>query len=214
MALAAEWRSVPDAAARGIHPSSGISTRVSTSGWGDAGGGAPRLSSMDLETFIDIVLGIAIICWIGYRQTTWRPVSTGSMYRMSLILAVVGVVLGASSLAAMNGLDLAVLVAELVISLAIGAWIGALARFRRLDPPVSVGRRGTVADHESRTGWWGLLLWLSLIAVRVGMDVAATAIGARVATTAGVILLLLAANRAARTAMIAHRVERLRLVAA
>jgi hypothetical protein len=165
---------------------------------------------MGLQTLVDIALGIVIIGWIGYRQSTWRPVSIGSMYRMCMILGVVGVVLSAGSLQELTGLDVAVLVIELIISGAIGAWIGSLARFRPLDPPVPVGRRGAVADHETRTGWWGLLLWLALIAVRVELDVAATAIGAQAATTAGAILLLLAANRAVRTAVIARRVERSR----
>ena len=163
---------------------------------------------MNLQLVGSVVVGAALIGWIGYRQTTWRPVSIGGMYRTGLILAVVGVAAMMQTATALRGPDVAVLVVELVISLGIGAWMGTIARFRPLDPPRHVGRSGQVATQESRTGWWGLALWLVMIAVRIGMDAAAAAMGVHAASSMGVIVLLIAANRVARTAVIAARVPR------
>ena len=169
---------------------------------------------MNLQLIGDIALAAILLGWIGYRQTTWRPVSTAGMLRMAVILGVVGVGLLAPTTAGIGGLDIAVMLVELVISLGIGAWMGALARFRPLDPPVPVGRSGRLATVESRTGWWGLVLWLVMIAVRIGMDAGAAALGAHIASSTGVILLMLAANRLARGAAIAARVQRLTAVEA
>jgi len=73
-------------------------------------------------------------------------------------------------------------------------------------------RAGTVR-YETRTGWAGVALWLALIAVRIGMDVAATRLGAGAVTGTAMILLVLAANRAARTAVLVLRLERLGVAA-
>ncbi len=67
--------------------------------------------------------------------------------------------------------------------------------------------------YETRTGWAGVALWLALIAVRIGMDVAATRLGAGAVTGTAMILLVLAANRAARTAVLVLRLERLGVAA-
>lgn len=163
---------------------------------------------MNLQTIGNAILIVLVIGWIGYRQTTWRPVAIGRMYRLALILAIVGAGLLVQQSGGLTGLDVAVLLVEVVISLGVGAWMGAIARFRPLDPPVPVGSSDQVARFASRTGWWGLALWLVVIAVRVGIDVLATGLGAHAATSTGVILLLIAANRAARTAVFAVRLER------
>jgi hypothetical protein len=162
---------------------------------------------MNLQTIGNAILIILVIGWIGYRQTTWRPVAIGRMYRMGLILAVVGVALAVQAAGALTGLDIAVLLVEVVISLGIGAWMGMLARFRPLDAS-SAGSGGSSPRFESRTGWWGLALWLLVLAVRIVIDVVAVGMGARAATSAGVILLLVAANRIARTFVFSARLQR------
>ncbi|MEV7766902.1 hypothetical protein [Microbacterium sp. NPDC086615] len=163
---------------------------------------------MNLETLADIVLIVLLVGWLGYRQTTWRPVSPAKLWRTPLILAVLGVVNLARGDLAIGGLDVAVLVIELVLALGVGAWMGALAHFRPLEQRVT-GRRGEGAVVESRTGWWGLTLWAALLLVRVGIDVAATAMGAHGVTGAGVILLVFAANRAARNLVLGARLGHL-----
>ncbi len=163
---------------------------------------------MNTQLLENAVLIVLIIGWIGYRQTTWRPVLVGRMFRTALILGIVGVVLLVQTARTLTGLDVAVLIVEVVISLGVGAWMGAIARFRPLDPPTPVGSSGQLARFESRTGWWGMALWLFVLAVRVVIDIVATGMGAHAVTTSGVIVLLIAANRVARTAVIGARLER------
>jgi hypothetical protein len=59
-----------------------------------------------------------------------------------------------------------------------------------------------------------MILWFVLIAVRVGMDVLASNMGDKLATSTGIILILLAANRIARVGVLAYRLERRPQVAA
>lgn len=168
---------------------------------------------MTLQTLGNALLIIIAIGWIGVRQMAWRPVSIGRMWRMPAILGIVGLVLIVQTTkpAALTALDIGVLVVELVISLGIGAWMGGIAHFRPLPEPIEVGRgrdRSELATYESRTGAWGLALWVLVIVVRVGIDVLAGMAGSHLAASTGVILLMLAANRAARTAVFASRLGR------
>jgi hypothetical protein len=160
---------------------------------------------MDIQIIGNVLLALVILAVVAYRQTTWRPAVPGALMRAPLIIGVVGVFLLVQQRTVLTGLDAAVLVVELVISLGIGAWMGAIAHFRRIPAAA-----GAPVSYETRTGWWGLVLWIAVIAVRVGFDVVATGLGAHAATTTGVIVLLLAANRFARAGMIGLRVDRLR----
>ncbi|MFJ3958498.1 hypothetical protein [Arthrobacter sp. NPDC090010] len=167
---------------------------------------------MSLQMLGNALLALALIGWIGYRQTTWRPIAIATMWRTPLVMGVIGVVLmvRTASPAMLSPLDLGVLVVELIISLGIGAWMGRLAHFRPLATPRPVGRDGnTFATFESRTGAWGLALWFLVLAVRIGIDALASLAGSHVATSTGVILLMLAANRAARTFIFAQRIAAL-----
>lgn len=58
-----------------------------------------------------------------------------------------------------------------------------------------------------------MALWFALIAVRVGVDIAAARLGAHAATGTAMILVVLAANRAARAAVLVVRLERLGVAA-
>ncbi|GAA1440249.1 hypothetical protein [Leifsonia poae] len=169
---------------------------------------------MTLQTIGNALLILVLISWIGFRQMTWRPVAVSRMWRVPAIMGLVGVVMLVQTVkpAALTALDLGVLVVELVISLGIGAWMGSIAHFRRLPEPVQLGRDGRdrrdLALYESRTGAWGLVLWIVVVAVRVGIDVLAGMAGSHLAASTGVILLMLAANRAARTVVFAARLDR------
>ncbi|PSS43957.1 hypothetical protein C6401_09415 [Arthrobacter woluwensis] len=167
---------------------------------------------MSLQMLGNALLALALIGWIGYRQMTWRPVALATMWRTPLIMGAIGVLVLARSASpgSLSALDLGVLVCELIISLGIGAWMGRLAHFRPLASPRPVSRDGnTIATFESRTGAAGLVLWFVVLAVRVAIDALASMAGSHVATSAGVILLMLAANRAARTFIFAQRIAAL-----
>jgi hypothetical protein len=172
---------------------------------------------MTLQTIGNVLLIIVLIGWIGFRQLTWRPVSIARMWRVPAIMAIVGValLLQTTDAARLTALDLTVLVVEIAISLGIGAWMGAIAVFR----PLSTVREADLASTArsalaSRTGWWGLALWVLVIVIRVGIDLFAAQAGSHLAASTGIIVLLVVANRAARTAVFAYRLERMPAVTA
>ena len=80
---------------------------------------------------------------------------------------------------------------------------GAVTRFRTVTTPDGRGR-----TLQSRTGWAGAVLWVVLIAARVGLDVLGGHLGAHLLTATGTILLVLALNRAARALVIDQRIPR------
>lgn len=183
---------------------------------------------MTVENLITIVVAVLVIGWVIYRQLTWQLVTPARMWRMPLILAVIGVIELAQikGVTAVSGTDFAILGGELAIALVVGAAMGALAQFRtrpQRESDVASGRPSgesstwdpTRTVIESRTGGWGAALWIVMIAVRVGIEFGARSIdsSALIAST-GVILLVIAVNRVARVAIILYRLDRKNLVAA
>ena len=172
---------------------------------------------MTVQTLGNAVLILLLIGWVGYKQLVWRPVVVARMWRGPAILAIVGAVLLVQQVkpTELTALDLAIVVGEILLSLGVGAWMGAIARFRPLPQPMATGKDGRdIAEYESRTGVLGLALWVGVIAVRVGVDVVAAQAGSHLAAATGIILLVFAANRAARTAVFAARLDRHRALAA
>jgi hypothetical protein len=128
------------------------------------------------------------------------------MWRMPILLGIAGVAVLAQTVDAITSLDVIALTVEAAIALGVGAAMGRIARIRPVARPSA---RTQGASLESRTGWWGMALWLVVIASRVGIDLAAAANGAFVASSAGAILLLLAANRAMRVVVLESRTRRI-----
>ena len=159
---------------------------------------------MSLQLLGNALLIVVLIGWVGYKQLVWRPVVVARMWRGPAIFAVVGAVMLVQQVkpSQLTALDLAVVVGE-------------IARFRPLAQPLLTGKDGRdVAEYESRTGVLGLVLWIAVIAVRVGVDVVAAQAGSHLVSATGMILLVFAANRAARTAVFAARLDRHRALAA
>ncbi|SDY55291.1 hypothetical protein [Herbiconiux ginsengi] len=183
---------------------------------------------MSYDVVIRTVLILLVVGWICYRQTQWRAVVIPRMWRSALLFTVIGLVQigGTTSLGTVSAFDVGVMAIEIVISLGVGAVMGWIAHFRPVTEQAlaaweaKAGSRGRPSAGEvapiveSRTGWWGIGLWLVFIAVRLGMDVWAGAAGSQLAVTVGAILIVVAANRAARTLVFMARIERMRIVAA
>lgn len=161
---------------------------------------------MTFSTILNVLLLLTLVVWLGYRQSTWRPVRSGRMWRMPILLGIAGVAVLAQTVDRITALDVIALTVEAAISLGVGAAMGRIARIRRIAQP-SARTKG--ASLESRTGWWGMALWLIVIASRIGIDLAAAANGAFVASSTGAILILLAANRAMRVLVLESRTRRL-----
>lgn len=169
---------------------------------------------MSPQLILDVILVLGLLVLLGYRQSTWRPVDRSRMWRLPTILAMVGVVMTLTSSAQASITDVVVIVIDLVVSVGVGIWMGAIAHFRRLPEPTLSRGSGTPVLYETRTSAWGLLLWVIVIAVRVGIEIAAASAGVVVASSTGIILVLLAANRLARISVLLPRVDRHALAAA
>ncbi|MFC4242456.1 hypothetical protein ACFOYW_03645 [Gryllotalpicola reticulitermitis] len=172
------------------------------------------------QYLFDAVIGIALIAWICYRQMTWRVVDPARMWRGPIIFAIIGagILFTGSKNMTFTPLDIALLAIELVIALGAGAGMGAIAHFRRLSTqraaafeanrrPSRNGSPLAPVEYESRTSWVGVALWIIMIAVRVGLEIFGSHLGDAVGASTGVILLVLAANRVARTGVLAWRLE-------
>ncbi|GAB3799949.1 hypothetical protein GCM10028798_13740 [Humibacter antri] len=176
--------------------------------------------TLSIQLLTNALIIVALVVWVGYRQLTWRAVDAGRMWRLPAILAIAGLAtLGSmTNLKSLTGTDIAVLCGELVISLGLGAAMGAIARFRPLTADgVRLYREAHANDRrpsmslvtlETRTGWFGIALWIALIAVRIGIDALAGMAGSHLAASTGVILLMVAANRLARVGVILYRAGR------
>jgi hypothetical protein len=182
---------------------------------------------MPYQTVLYSVLALAILAWVIYRQMTWQLVSPSRLYRMPIIFGLIGVVelTQVHGVTTVSATDFLILGGELVLSLGVGAAMGSMARFRsrpQRESDVANRRSGgtgswdaSVTVIESRTGAWGAALWVLIIAVRVGVEFAATGIDhSALISATGVILILLAANRLARGFVLLRRMESKALVAA
>ncbi|HEX3678543.1 MAG TPA: hypothetical protein VHU90_02380 [Galbitalea sp.] len=181
---------------------------------------------MNISTVTDIIIALAVICWIVYRQFTWQLVTPSRLWRMPAIIAIIGVIMLAQtkSLTDVKPVDLLILAGELVLALGLGAIMGTLARFRtrgqrasdiRQRSGVPVDFDPSVTVTESRTGALGAALWVVLIAVRVGIELlTAHYFPSALLASTGTILLVVAANRAARALVVTLRMERRGLVTA
>ena len=143
---------------------------------------------MSVTLLTNAVFGLAVIAFLVSRQLRWSAFEPAKALKLPLILAVVGFWLLRSEVSTISTVDITFLLIELAISLAVGAGMGRLTSFRT-DP---------ARPHElqARTGGAGVALWVVLIALRVGLDLLGSALGAQVVTATGVILILLAATRA------------------
>jgi hypothetical protein len=148
----------------------------------------------------DLLLGLAVIVYLCSRQLRWRPVDGARMWRMPFILGAAGVFSIARQNATFHPVDVVILGLSAVFALISGALMGRIARFRPspADPRVV----------ESRTGALGVVIWIGLVVVRVGLDVAGHRLGSDVAVSTGSILLVLAVNRAASAVLVSARQPR------
>ncbi|MGV9677677.1 hypothetical protein ACWDSJ_20575 [Nocardia sp. NPDC003482] len=158
-----------------------------------------------MSMIIEGVAIVAVLVWIAVRQTRWRELAAGRMWRTPLVIGGVGLVELNGEIAheTIDAVTVALLAVSAALSLAVGVAMGMLSRIREFDGRV-----------WARTGRAGSALWFALLAVRVGVDVWAHAIGARLVTSVAVILVMLALNRVGRTLVLLRRAERFRPVAA
>jgi hypothetical protein len=169
---------------------------------------------MTFQSLLQIVLAVALLVWICVRQLMWSPVNPRRMWRTPLVLTAAGVVSLVSAHVSVTPLDIGFLVIEAVVAAGAGSAMGMMARFRPVTEKTQ--RRPAAGSRqpeepiitESRTGWAGTGLWLVLLAVRVGLGVISHNLGLQLVSATGVIFLAVAVNRAARTVVLASRLDR------
>lgn len=158
---------------------------------------------MSVQLLANVLLGVALVGFLGYRQATWQYLDPARIWRTPMIMAIVGVVVLAQTSATVTTTDVVFLGIEALITIGVGLTMGTITRFRTVATPDRKGR--TV---QSRTGWLGASLWIVLIVVRIGLDVLGGHLGAHLLTSTGTVLLVLALNRAARALVIDQRIPR------
>lgn len=158
---------------------------------------------MSVQLLANVLLGVALVGFLGYRQATWQYLDPARIWRTPMIMAIVGVVVLAQTSATVTTTDVVFLGIEALVTIGVGLTMGTITRFRTVATPDRKGR--TV---QSRTGWLGASLWIVLIVVRIGLDVLGGHLGAHLLTSTGTILLVLALNRAARALVIDQRIPR------
>ncbi|KQO63659.1 hypothetical protein [Curtobacterium sp. Leaf261] len=157
---------------------------------------------MTVQTIADIVIGLALVGFLMYRQATWQFLDAARIWRMPVILGAIGVItIAKSSGGPITSMDVAFLGAEVVLSVAVGLLMGNIAHFRVAARPDDKGR-----SLQTRTGGLGAVLWIVLIAVRVGMDVVGAGLGVHLLSSTGMILVMIAVNRAARALVLDRRI--------
>ncbi|MDR2321369.1 hypothetical protein ACIPY5_19305 [Microbacterium sp. NPDC089698] len=177
---------------------------------------------MNLSIVSNVLLILVAVGVIAVRQMTWRPVLGGRDWTFPGLAAVVGAALLLQSLngRALGVIDVVAFLVEVAIALGVGLGMGAIAHIRPIARPAGYAADASalsgkaaaraLAEFETRTGPWGLALWIVLIGVRVGLTFAFESLGSHLGVSTGMILLVLAANRAARILVLHNRVEGLR----
>lgn len=166
---------------------------------------------MSVQLLTNVVIGLALVGYIASKQLRWTRTDRAGVWRLPLILGVVGIVnLSSTAKNLTVGVpDLTIIGVELVIAVVIGLLMGKLTVFRVAATPDSKGRR-----IEARSGPAGAALWVALIVVRIGLDVVGGMLGAHLLTATGVILLTVAVSRAASALMMDGRMPQVAMVRA
>ncbi|WP_369635322.1 hypothetical protein [Nocardia sp. JMUB6875] len=150
------------------------------------------------------LVAVIVVGWIMHRQTRWQSLDQSRLWRGPIILGLVGFLQMKSVVSGGLGVTaVALLTVSALLAGGIGLVMGLLSQVRS-------GAQGL----EARTGMAGTLLWLVLMAMRIGVDVVAHLAGAAAVTSVGAILLTVALNRAGRAVVLARRAEQVHAVAA
>lgn len=155
---------------------------------------------MSSHTVLIIVVGIAMLLFISFRQMSWQQ--PGRQMRMPLILGIVGVVEAANSwnnalLSKVGGLDVLMIGFELCLAV-LGGWL-----MGRLSEVATVN-----GSTQTRLRPVGLAVWFGFIAVRIGMAALGAVLGAALASNTAVILLMVAIVKGIQVLVVRERISR------
>lgn len=158
---------------------------------------------MTIETIIvaiEVAVILALVANLVVRQVRGQYMDRRRLWGTPVILAAVGLAYLPFTVSAVVPADVLLLVVELVLSVAVGLGLGVLTRTRAAVVPDRRGRRVQIFS-----GWRGGALWIAFIAARLAAQPVASALHAHLAVSAGVVLILLAAARAAMAVVVSPR---------
>lgn len=165
---------------------------------------------MTSQTLLTAAVAVLVLARILWTQSTWRPVDPDRAWRGPLVFGALGILaLTSRDLGPVTAADLGVVLVEAAVAVATGVAMGTIATLRPATGSPTARRRGpstTRALTESRTGLRGVLLWLTVLAVRIGLGVYSHTHGLALASASGLVLVLLALNRTARTTVLLSRI--------
>lgn len=155
---------------------------------------------MSAELIFYVPIAFAVIAYVMYKQIAWRRINTRKMLLMPAVLAALGLfdlknVVAAKP--AVGPVDLAFVAAQIVVAVGIGLAMGKITVFA-----------ADGGGEYFRSGKFGAVLWTVYIAARLGLDVAAGAVGSEFATSMAMILLTVAVNRFTQSALVLARRSR------
>lgn len=156
-----------------------------------------------MTTVISVLLGVALLIFISYRQLRWQPVDPRRLVLMPVVLlgvAVLTAVQSAGVLSAMHpgALDVLSILLELAVGVIGGLLMGRLTRIERINGRVS-----------SRVTGAGLAIWFGFIAFRIGMAVLAHVNGAELAASTPLIFVMVAIVKGVQALVVTRRLARL-----
>jgi hypothetical protein len=158
---------------------------------------------MSTETIETIIIALAVIGVVTYRQTRWQSVEPSRLFRMPAILAAAGLFAMWGTIRTLpqgwhpGAADIAVLVGELGAGLVAGVLMGRLASLRT--------ENGVV---QTRLAGPGLVVWLGFIGLRVGFGFLAVLVGATFAAQPGATLLVIGLIKLVQSLIVGERVNR------
>lgn len=155
---------------------------------------------MSIQTVLTILIGVAVLLFISFRQMRWQQ--PGRQLRMPLILGIVGVVEATSSwnnalLSKVSALDFALIGAELCFAV-LGGWL-----MGRLSEVATVN-----GSTQTRLRPVGLAVWFGFIALRIGMATLGGFLGAALASNTAVILFMVAIVKGIQVLIVRERIAR------
>jgi hypothetical protein len=164
-----------------------------------------------MTTSETILIALAVLAFITYRQTRWVPVTISKLLRMPIVFVVAGLLQIPSTARQLpvgwhlGVLDVVLIGAELVLAVAVGWLMGRLTEIAVIGTTVS-----------ARLGVAGVAVWLGFVAVRIGLAIAGGALHAPLATLPVVIFFVVAVIKITQAVVVRerlarHRVEQSRL---
>ncbi|MFC7624076.1 hypothetical protein [Microlunatus sp. GCM10028923] len=156
-----------------------------------------------MSTVISVLLGVAFLIFISYRQLRWQPVDPRRLMLIPVILiglAVFNVVQSAGALGALqpDAIDVLSILLESAVAVIGGLVMGRLTHIER-----------TGGGARFRLTWLGLLVWFGFIAFRIGMAALAHSTGAELAASTPLIYVMVAIVKGIQAIIVTRRVARL-----